>query len=63
LLLDELNEPDGQYHPIRDGGEAFYNYLVWVNTDGFLISPRHPDEVLLDLDYFVREEKTRQGLT
>jgi len=63
LCLDELKEPDGQYYPIRAKGESLYNYLTWVNTEGFMVCPRHPDEVLVEIDHLVREEKRRQGLT
>lgn len=49
LCVDDLDEPANQYYPVSPDAAGMYNYLTWVNTDGYLISPRHISAVLGEL--------------
>ena len=46
LCLDDLDAPPNQYHPIPLADADLYNLLIWVNTEGFLISPRNAYDVM-----------------
>jgi hypothetical protein len=57
LILDDLSEPDAQYYQLKPGREDYYNFLTWVSTDGFLVSFRHTDHILMGIDRAVQEYK------
>jgi hypothetical protein len=60
LCVDNLRQPENQYYPLSASKSREYNFLTWVNTDQFMISPRHTDEVIYEIDQarldFEREE-------
>ena len=48
LVLDDLDQPAGQYYSLQQGDEALYNYVTWIHAEKFMISHRHTDEVLFE---------------
>jgi hypothetical protein len=54
LTMDNLNsEPNGQY--LEAKGFPAWNMLIWRNAIEFMFSPRHPDEVCLEMDQLVTD--------
>jgi hypothetical protein len=50
LLLDhKLNEPDGQYYPLKDGVGAAFNGLLWRNANEHMFSAFHSDIVCAEM--------------
>ncbi|NLX23222.1 MAG: DUF4238 domain-containing protein [Phycisphaerae bacterium] len=60
LCLDDLDEPGDQYYPLDDTkAVGLYTYFTWVNTTGFMISPRPMPIVLQEMLEFMDDEKCR----
>jgi hypothetical protein len=56
LSFDDMDEPANQYYPIDKSNADIYNLMTWVNTESFLISPRHPHDVLAGIGRVKREK-------
>jgi hypothetical protein len=64
LCLDEMNEPANQYYPLQDKrAVGLYTCLTWINTEGFMISPRYMPLVLQEMLEFMDEEQRRQKVS
>lgn len=61
LCMDELDEPANQYYKPPPDAAGMYNYLTWVNTDGFLISPREIDGVLAGMHRVIEQYESECG--
>ena len=62
LILDDLhNEPSGRYYPLSQEGPGPINLTLWRNAENFMVSPRHTDEVCVEMlawaDKFDKEQE------
>ena len=48
LFIDDLDEPKGQYYPLKTPAGAL-NYITWRNAFNYMISPHDPDKVLSEI--------------
>jgi len=60
LCFDDLNEPRNQYYNVPSNQAGLYNFMTWVNTDDFLISPRDIDQVLQEIDEMRQQFESAQ---
>jgi len=60
LCFDELDEPGSRYYKLSGDQAPLYNMMTWVNTDDFMISPRHTDQVLVEIEA-LRQQAEREG--
>ncbi len=50
LVLDDMhNEPCGRYYPLSKDGPGPINLTLWRNSQNFMVSPRHTDEVCVEM--------------
>lgn len=59
LCMDDLDEPPNQYYHLHNRQSDLYNWLTWVNTESFMISPRNIYDVLAGINR-IRTEFERE---
>lgn len=61
LCCDDLQEPGNRYYKLSVEQAPLYNMFTWVNTDDFMISPRHTDDVLIELEGLRNQAECEQA--
>ena len=50
LVLDDMhNKPNGRYYHLGDEGPGPINLTIWRNAENFMVSPRHTDDVCVEM--------------
>ena len=63
LMLDDMHhEPNGQYYPLGKDGPGPINLSLWQNADVYMVSPRHTDEVCVEMLAWADAEENKKSV-